>query len=96
MVAERHGCCWSFTILMACSRTYAMHVIGCAKGIAPSDRFKKHVKDVNARSQAKARLVAHADTNPIRPAEQRYMQEHGSPAYQQLLRRLFGDLFPPD
>jgi hypothetical protein len=34
--------------------------------------------------------------NPIRPAEQRYVQEHGSQAYQQLLRRLFDELFPPD
>jgi hypothetical protein len=29
------------------------------------------------------RLEAHADTNPIRPAEQRYVQEHGSVAYDQ-------------
>jgi len=28
--------------------------------------------------------------------EQRYVQEHGSQAYQQLLRRLFDELFPPD
>ncbi len=66
------------------------------KGILPSDRFKKPVEDVNARPQAAARLVAHADTNPIRPAEERYVQEHGSQAYQQLLRRLFDELFPPD
>ena len=66
------------------------------KGIVPSDRVKKPVESVNARPQATARLVAHADTNPIRPAEQRYVQEHGSQAYQQLLRRLFDELFPPD
>ena len=66
------------------------------KGIVPSDRVKKPVEGVNARPQATARLVAHADTNPVRPAEQRYVQEHGSQAYQQLLRRLFDELFPPD
>lgn len=66
------------------------------KGIVPSDRFKKRVEDVNARPQTTARLVAHADNNPIRPAEQRYVQEHGSQAYQQLLRRLFDEPFPPD
>ena len=38
------------------------------KGIVPSDRVKKPVESVNARPQATARLVAHADTNPIRPA----------------------------
>jgi len=66
------------------------------KGIVPSGRFKKRVEDANARPQTTARLVAQADTNPIRPDEQRYVQEHGSPAYQQLLRRLFDDLFLPD
>ena len=48
------------------------------KGIVPSERVSKPVESVNARPQATARLVAHADTNPIRPAEQRYVQEHGS------------------
>jgi hypothetical protein len=41
-----------------------------------------------------ARLEAHVDTNPIRPAERRYVQEHGSAAYAQLLGRLFDELFP--
>ena len=39
------------------------------------------------------RLEAHADTTPIRPAEQRYVQEHGSAAYAQLLASLFDEFF---
>ena len=31
--------------------------------------------------------------NPVRTAELRYVQEHGSLAYQQMLRRLFDELF---
>jgi hypothetical protein len=34
--------------------------------------------------------------NPIQPAVRRYQQEHGERAYQQLLRRLFAELFPAD
>jgi hypothetical protein len=34
--------------------------------------------------------------NPIQPAVYRYQQEFGECAYQQLLRRLFVELFPED
>ena len=34
--------------------------------------------------------------NPIQPAVYRFQQEHGERAYQQLLRRLFAELFPAD
>src|SRR5580704_433339 len=54
------------------------------KGIVPSEEIKKHVGDPNAQVHGAVRLEAHADTNPIRPAEQRYVQEHGSVAYDQL------------
>jgi len=64
------------------------------KGIVPSEEIKKHVGDPNAQVHGAVRLEAHADTNPIRPAEQRYVQEHGSVAYDQLLVRLFDELFP--
>jgi hypothetical protein len=33
---------------------------------------------------------------PIPPAVYHYQQEHGERAYQQLLRRLFAELFPAD
>ena len=63
------------------------------KGIVVSDEIKKHAEGVNLRPQFTARLAAYSDTNPVRLAEQRYLQEHGSQAYQRLLRRLFDKLF---
>jgi len=66
------------------------------KGIVPSEEIKKRVGDPNAQPHGTVRLEAHADTNPIRPAEQRYVQEHGSVAYDQLLARLFDELFPAE
>jgi hypothetical protein len=47
-------------------------------------------------TRALVRLEAHADTNPIRPSEQRYVQEHGSAAYARLLARLIDELFPAE
>jgi hypothetical protein len=64
------------------------------KGIVPSEEIKNRVGDPNAQPHGTVRLEAHADTNPIRPAEQRYVQEHGSVEYDQLLARLFDEVFP--
>jgi hypothetical protein len=64
--------------------------------IIPSDEIKKREAQPNPQPHGTVRLEAHADTNPIQPAEQCYLQEHGSLAYDQLVARLFGDLFPPD
>jgi hypothetical protein len=64
------------------------------RGIVPSEEIKKRVGESTPKPHSIVRLEAHADTNPIRPAEQRYMQEHGSVAYDQLLARLFDGLFP--
>jgi len=66
------------------------------RGIVPSEEVKRRVEGLNLRTQATTRLVAHADTNPVRPAEQRYVQGHGSRAYEQLLKRLFDELFPSE
>jgi hypothetical protein len=66
------------------------------KGVVPSEEIKKHVGEPNPQSHGTVRFEAHADTNPIRPAERRYVQEHGSEAYTQLLFRLFNELFPPE
>ncbi len=65
------------------------------RGIVASEEIKNRAGNPNAQSHSTTRLEAHADTNPIRPAEQRYVQEHGSVAYDQLLVRLFDELFPP-
>jgi hypothetical protein len=64
------------------------------KGVVPSEVIKKRMGDPNAQPHGTVRLETHADTNPVRPAEQRYVREHGSVAYGQLLVRLFDELFP--
>jgi hypothetical protein len=64
------------------------------RGTVPSEEIKKRVGEQNPQPHATVRLEAHADTNPTRPAEERYVQEHGSLAYDQLLARLFDELFP--
>jgi hypothetical protein len=66
------------------------------RGIVLSEEIKKRVGEPNPHPHRTVRLEAHADTNPIRPAEQRYVQEHGSVAYAQLLVRLFDELFPAE
>src|ERR1700674_5482449 len=66
------------------------------RGIVSSEEIKKRAGDPNPQPTSTARLEAHVDTNPIRPAEQRYVQEHGSLAYAQLLVRLFDEMFPAE
>src|SRR6202042_871550 len=64
------------------------------KGIVPSEKIKRRVGDPDAQPHSTARLEARADTNPIRPAEQRYVQEHGAMAYNPTLARFVVQLFP--
>jgi hypothetical protein len=67
------------------------------KGIVPSEELKWRSAVVTSRpSQNSSLIVVHADMNPVRPAEQRYVQDHGVQRYQQLLTRLFDELFPPE
>ena len=61
----------------------------------PSEEAKKSLAE-STPPQSGAPLEVHADTNPIRPVERRYVKEHGSEAYNQLLQRLFDELFPAD
>jgi len=63
------------------------------RGIVPSEEIKKRAGEPRPQTHGWVRLEAHADTNPIRPLEQRYVQEHGSAAYARLLVRLFDELF---
>lgn len=65
-------------------------------GIVASEEAKKRMGDSTPRPQSTARLEAHLDSNPIRPAEQHYLQEHGSNAYNHLLSHLFDELFPSE
>jgi hypothetical protein len=66
------------------------------KGIVASEEIKKRVVEPNPQALGTNRLELQAATNPIRPAEQLYVKEHGSVAYAQLLARLFDELFPPE
>jgi hypothetical protein len=63
-------------------------------GIVPSEEIKKRAGSQTRSHTPPPRIEAHVDTNPIRSAEQGYVQEHGSVAYAQLLARLFDELFP--
>ena len=69
------------------------------KGVLASEAFKQ--RQPNLAQSAKpmfssAELHAISARNPIQPAVYRFQQEHGERAYQQLLRRLFAELFPED
>src|SRR5579863_3294356 len=66
------------------------------KGIVVSDKIKKPTEEQKTQGRTVGRLEAHLDSNPIRPAELRYLQDHGSVAYDLLLVRLFDELFPAE
>jgi hypothetical protein len=66
------------------------------RGIVQSEEAKKRASDPNQHPRGSARLEAHVDTNPVRPAEQRYLQKHGPEGYRESLARLFDQLFPPE
>ncbi len=68
------------------------------KGIVASDEIKKRLENVNRSPRTGFRLGVRAElresTNPLPPAEYRYMREHGLDNFNQLLERLFVELFP--
>src|SRR5260370_42144782 len=64
------------------------------KGIVASDAIKKSLESTKANQKTTARLEARADTNPLRPAEYKYMREHGADHLIQLVEVLFDELFP--
>jgi hypothetical protein len=63
------------------------------EGIALSDELAKQSIQKTP-SEHHAKLTATVDTNPIRAAEQRYLQERGPVALGRLLTTLFSKLFP--
>jgi hypothetical protein len=64
-------------------------------GRVPSEEIKKRLGEPNPQAHDTVRLEAHEDTNPIRPAERRYVQEHGPEAYA-VACTLFEELFPTE
>jgi len=61
-----------------------------------SEQVKIHIAGSKPQTKGSVRLSTRADDNPVRSAESRYFQEHGSLAYDQLLKRLFDELFPEE
>jgi len=66
------------------------------RGIVPSEEHQEALGEPNPQAHDAFRLEAQNDTNPVRPAERRYLQGHGREAYAQLLARLFEELFPTE
>jgi len=69
------------------------------KGLLASDLTRLRQENLAMLSKpifSTAELHAIKNDNPIQPAARRYQQEQGEHAYQQLLRRLFAELFPVD
>ena len=57
-----------------------------------SDEIKEVQEDKN--QKATVRLEGRTDTSPLRPAEYSYIRRYGSDNFNQLLVRLFDELFP--
>jgi len=69
------------------------------RGVVVSDLIKKREVDHPPASKTvftAGGLHASSQFNSVQPFAYRYAQEHGERAYQQLLRRLFAELFPAD
>lgn len=65
------------------------------RGVLVSEQVKNHPGE-SAPQRKGGVLLAAREENPIQSAEQGYLQEHGSLAYDQLLKRLFDELFPAE
>jgi hypothetical protein len=68
------------------------------KGVLESDLRKQRLETAQFGRPIFATTELHAikNDNPVRPAAYHYQEQHGERAYQQLLRRLFAELFPAD
>jgi hypothetical protein len=62
-------------------------------GVVGSDAIKKSLGNTKAQKTT-ARLTTWAGTNPLRPAEYRYVREHGAEHLNQVVEMLFEELFP--
>jgi hypothetical protein len=64
------------------------------QGIVASNLIKKNLENTNASQKTTARLTAWVDTNPLRPAEYKYVREHGADHLNRVVEMLFEELFP--
>jgi hypothetical protein len=65
-------------------------------GIVVSDEIARMANSSPQGERVAATLRLTTDTNPLRPAEQRYIREHGQDSFNLLLATLFAKLFPDD
>ena len=65
------------------------------KGVVASEQVAKRSADSNSRLKGTTRLEARVEEpDSVRSAEYRYEQEHGALIFDQLVQRLFDELFP--
>jgi hypothetical protein len=64
------------------------------KGIVASDAIKKSLENTKTNQKTTGRLVGRVDTNPLRPAEYKYLRDHGAEHLNQVVEMLFEELFP--
>jgi hypothetical protein len=64
------------------------------QGIVASNVIKKSLENTNGNQKTTARLTAWVDTNPLRPAEYKYVREHGADHLNRVVEMLFEELFP--
>lgn len=64
------------------------------RGTLFSEELRKSLENPPRKEKTTARLEARVETNPLRPAEHRYMQEHGPYVLNSVMEKLFDELFP--
>jgi hypothetical protein len=74
------------------------------RGTLASEELRKSIENppenqkttgrLEARTGTFARLGTHVDTNPVRAAEHRYVQQHGPYILSAVMEKLFNELFP--
>jgi len=65
------------------------------RGTLVSDEIRKRQENPPPRQNTVVRLEVRVDTNPVRPAEFRYAQQHGPFVLNSVIEKLFDELFPP-
>ncbi|MGB7843980.1 MAG: hypothetical protein WBL63_00065 [Candidatus Acidiferrum sp.] len=64
------------------------------KGVVVSDELAKRPENPHPNQKGTIRIGSHLDDNPLPSAEYSYMRDHGVVNFDQLLERLFAELFP--
>jgi hypothetical protein len=64
------------------------------RGVVASDEIRATGTNQDRPAKGAVWLKAAADVNPNQTAVRRYIQENGAAAYEQLLQRLFDEMFP--